>query len=297
MLARVRHVAVTTVGLLATVAGGWGQCDAPVYAAAIAYSTLFSLAPLVVLTFTLLGQRADRRAMVAVVQDAVPGPAGVALGQLTEEILVNAGATATNWVVTAVSLVLLFWGASALFLQLRRALNRMYNLTPRPATVPRSLLNHLLDRFFAAVLVLTAGVVFVLLFLGSAGFGAYTGNQPSPISLAGSYLLNVAVFSLLYKFMPQAAVRWQDVLPGAALTAFLYWVGNLVVGVYFFFARTALHYGSASFVVVVLFWVYVMSMIILFGARFTEAYAHLRGRPVKPDASMVANALRPRGEE
>jgi membrane protein len=244
-----------------------------------------------VLIFNVLGQRADRRAMIAAVEDAVPGPAGAALGQLTEEILSNSSSSAANWIVTAISIVILFWGASTLFLQLRRSLNRMYNLAPRPVTVQRTLFNHLFDRLIGAAIVLGVGIAFVLLFVLSAGFGAYAGSERTLLNLAASYAINVAVFALLYKFLPQAGVRWADVLPGALITAFLYWIGNIAVGVYFFFARTAVHYGSASIVIVVLFWVYVMSMIVLFGAKFTEVYARTRGRPVKPDTSMLSIPL------
>ena len=158
-----------------------------------------------------------------------------------------------------------------------------------------------MDRIFGAVLVMAVGVGFVLIITASLGLGVFSGGQStrnvsSPLSLSSlsvSYVVNAIIFALLFKFVPQATVRWRDVLPGTLVTALLYFAGNVGVGIYFVFSHSVLRYGAASFVLVLLFWVYVMSLIVLFGAKFTEEYALRRGAPMKPDKVMQ---LVPAGE-
>jgi membrane protein len=152
-----------------------------------------------------------------------------------------------------------------------------------------------MDRIFGAFLVMSVGIGFVLVIMATLGLGIFSssnstvtglGNLTTAGSLLVSYAINVAIFALLFKFVPQATVRWRDVVPGALVTALLYFLGNVAVGIYFVFAKSILQYGAASFVLVLLFWVYVMSMITLFGAKFTEVYASLRGGRIQPDTIM-----------
>ena len=118
-----------------------------------------------------------------------------------------------------------------------------------------------MDRIFGAVLVMAVGLGFVLIIMATLGLGLFSsshgaadgGSPLSLSSLAVSYVANVVIFALLFKYVPQATVRWRDVLPGALMTALLYFAGNAGVALYFVFSRSVLRYGAASFVLVLLF--------------------------------------------
>jgi membrane protein len=91
----------------------------------------------------------------------------------------------------------------------------------------------------------------------------------------------------MFKILPQARIRWRDVLPGAALTALLFWLGNYAIQMYLAFLFTASVYGAAASIIVVLIWVDYSALIVLFGAEFTYVYAKTYGVPIVPDAEMM----------
>ncbi len=275
---------------------GWSQADAGVHAAAIAYAALFSLAPLVILIFDVLSRITGVQNSIAAVQTLFPGPVGQALSTLVGEVVRSSRDPITaNPFVTIGTLLILAYSASRLFLQLRRSLNRMYGLAKKPEPIRRQTQNFVSDRIFGAVLVLAVGFGFVLIIIASAALNFYgealnATDHPKILALFSlllSFIANVLVFGLLYRYMPQVEIAWRDLLPGALLTALLYWLGNIGVAIYFVFSRTVLNYGNASFILVLLFWVYVMSMIVLFGAKFTVVYVHLRGHPLKVDDAVI----------
>lgn len=294
MFARMAAAFRTTINLFVTAFRGWHRADATMHAAAIAYNALFSLAPLVVLIFEILRSFVTTQRLLNWISTSIPGPVGIALRELAQQVIESQKDTPANPWVLVITVLMLVFGASRLFLQLRHSLNRMYSLEHKPQHFGRNTLDFVLDRIFGAVLVMSVGLGFVLIILATLGLGLVSGGQTTgdatnPLSLSSlviSYVVNAIIFALLFKFVPQATVRWRDVLPGALVTALLYFLGNVGVGIYFVFSHSVLRYGAASFVLVLLFWVYVMSLIVLFGAKFTEEYALLRGAPVKPDKVM-----------
>ena len=294
MFGRMAAAFRTTFNLFATSFRGWSRADATMHAAAIAYAALFSLAPLVILIFDTARSFTTTERLLNWISNSIPGPVGTALGQLARQVLDNQDPTPANPWVVAIALLMLAFGASRLFLQLRHSLNRMYSLERIPQHFGQNTLSFVMDRIFGAFLVMAVGLGFVLIIMATLGLGLFssghsTANVGSPLSLSSlavSYVANVVIFALLFKYVPQATVRWRDILPGALMTALLYFAGNVAVGIYFVFSRSVLRYGAASFVLVLLFWVYVMSLLVLFGAKFTEEYALLRGAPIKPDKVM-----------
>lgn len=294
MFGRMAAAFRTTFNLFATSFRGWNQADATMHAAAIAYAALFSLAPLVILIIDVARSFTTTQWLLNWISNSIPGPVGLALGELAQQVIANQEPTPSNPWIVAIALLMLAFGASRLFLQLRHSLNRMYSLEHIPQHFGRNTLSFVMDRIFGALLVIAVGLGFVLIIMATLGLGFFSSGQStadvdSPLSLSSlalSYVVNVVIFALLFKFVPQATVRWRDVLPGALMTALLYFAGNAAVGIYFVFSRSVLRYGAASFALVLLFWVYVMSLIVLFGARFTEEYAQLRGTSIKPDKVM-----------
>jgi membrane protein len=285
-------------GLFQETLDTWGRNEPDVHAAAIAFVTLFSIAPLVLLVLFVVGhanqqQFLDR--LIAVVASRVgQGAADLLAGMITSRQDAPSGVLAA-----AISFMVLVFGAGGLIGRLRGSLNSMWNLTPRPQPdVKRNVYYMIKQLVVPSIIVLGIGfVLFALLLantLGSLLYEQYLrpflfwlavpaphiGGWPAP-------LINLVIFAAMFKILPSARIRWRDVLPGAALTALLFWLGNYAIQLYLQFLFTASVYGAAGSIIVVLIWVDYSALIVLFGAEFTYVYAKTYGVPIVPDAEMM----------
>jgi membrane protein len=203
-------------------------------------------------------------------------------------------------VVTLISLGVTLFGASVVFRELQNSLHAMWGLESKPIKPKRKNLGHslfILVRKYLITMAATLSLGFfliILLLIIAVGvvllkwtepvrlFGPLTKLVIQIISFAGAPLLFMAIFALLFKFLPQATLRWRDVWPGAALTAILFWLGGYGVGLYLIFSPLSAAYGAASILTVFLLWVFVSAAIILYGAKFTQLYAERFGVPIRP---------------
>jgi membrane protein len=266
--------------LLKTALSGWWQDNVPRMGAALAYYTLFALAPVLVLVIAvgglLFGPEAVRGEVVNQIQGLI-GAEGAhtiqgmleAAGQATPRIAVTLGATLTFSL-----------GATGAFLELQGALDTIWRVTPKSSgSVLRDLI---LQRVVSFGLVL--GFTFVLLTAlvisaGLAALSAYVGARfpGGPLLWQGvdivfSFAVITALFALIYKVMPDTTIAWRQAWVGAVVTAVLFAIGKSLIGVYLGASSITSTYGAAGSVIVVLVWVYYSSQIVLLGAEFTKAY-------------------------
>ena len=278
--------------------GTWGSNEAGVHAAAIAFATLFSLAPLVMLLLVMLGQAYQQQFF-----DRLIGEVASRVGQDAADVLggmiTSRRGTPSGQIPAIISFIVLVFSAGSLIARLRASLNSMWNLTGRPQSdVKRNV--YIMIRRMVVPSAIVLGLGFVLLgsliinTLGSLLYGQYVqpffawiavpapdvGGWPAP-------LVNLVIFAAMFKILPQARIRWRDVLPGAALTALLFWLGNYAIQMYLALLFTASVYGAAGSIIVVLIWVNYSALIVLFGAEFTYVYAKNYGLPIVPDAEMM----------
>jgi membrane protein len=259
---------------------GYTKDNVPRLGAAMAYYTVFSIAPLLMIAIGIaslaFGRETAREQILSQMQDLV-GPTGA---KAIEAMLQNASSPSSGMIATIVGVITLLVGASGVFGELQASLNTIWDVPEREGG---GLWRFVKDRFLSVLMVLGTGfllLVSLILSTGLAAAGSFLlGVLPLPESVL--HLLNFALsfgmitvlFALIYKLLPDTTIAWRDVWIGAVLTAFLFEVGKLLIGLYIGKANFASSYGAAGSLVIILVWVYYSTQILLFGAEFTEVYA------------------------
>jgi membrane protein len=272
----------------------WVDDNASRLAAALAYYTLLSLAPLMVIiigvTGLVLGPEAARGQVAGELGSLVGGEAAKGL----ETVVASARSPSSGVIGTIVGVVTLFIGASGVFGELQSALNTIWEVAPKPN---RGILGQLKDRFLSFTMVL--GVAFLLLVslvlstvlstLG--GFFAHTlpGGETlwHAVNFVFSFAMVTALFALIFKYVPDAKIQWRDVWVGATMTAFLFTLGKLALGLYLGKAAVGSSYGAAGSLIVLVVWVYYAAQILFLGAEFTQVQARRRGAEIEPSENAV----------
>lgn len=279
--------------LLQKTMAGWFRQNAALHAAALAYYTLLSLAPLLIFLVVIAGDYFEQSEvewkLIAGIEKGVGDTAGV----FVEDIILRDTSTLSGRVATGFGLLFLLYGASAAFSQLRASLNVLWEVQPEPSTFYQNVGQALRTRLIAVGIVLSISYIFLAwLFVdslwialpgrvlrGALGlfrqFFAFAHPWTTPI-------LYIVLFVLIFKLLPKASIRWRDVWPGALLTALLFWLGSYLIGLYLSHSLLASLYGAASSLIVFLVWIYYSTWIILFGAKFTQVYAEMYGVPIEP---------------
>jgi membrane protein len=267
----------------------WQDDKAASMGAALAYYSLFSLSPLLIIAIAIaslvFGQEAAQGQIVEQLTDTVGQPAAGAL----QEIIGRTHASGSGWWATIIGLVTLLFGASAVFSQLQEALNTVWKVTPRPG---RAFLTVVRERFLSFTMVLGTGFLLLISLVITAALASL--GSILPIHVPGGawlwQLVNTLVslafitvlFALIYKELPDVKLAWTDVWIGAAVTALLFTLGRYLLGLYLASSSVASAYGAAGSLVLVLVWVYYSSQLLLFGAELTRVYAKRKGRQVLP---------------
>jgi membrane protein len=279
---------VTVFDLLKTTATKWNEHDAPRLGAALAYYTLLSLAPLAVLVVGMcslvLSKNNAEQQLFWQAQELV-GTSGAK----TLETLVDNTQHASNGLVAGIMAVAaLIFGASGVFVELRDSLNTIWEAPPPAAGGVRTFI---LRRLVTFGMVLALGVLLLASLLISAGLGIaekyFIGMLP-PAAAIGGEIANLlitlaaitALFALIFKFVPDVRIGWEDVGTGALVTAVLFTLGRGLLAFYMGTAAVGSTYGAAGSLVALVVWVYYSAQIFFFGAVFTRVYADYCGSRV-----------------
>jgi membrane protein len=253
--------------------------------AAIAFYTLFSLAPMLVVAVAIsgavFGEQETRERLEAQVEDL----AGEESASLVRRMLDSAARPNLSRLAGIVGLVTLLFGATTVFGQLQESLNAVWEVRPQPGNAIRGFLK---KRLLSLGLVLVIGFLLLVSLVLSAAVSAlgeyFQSRLPVPEELLGaldfgiSLLVISVLFGLIFQFLPDAELSWRNVAVGAVVTALLFSIGKELIGLYLGRAGVASAYGVAGSVVLTLLWVYYSSMILLFGACFTRVWSR-RQRP------------------
>jgi membrane protein len=271
--------------LLKQVFNAWLDDDVPSMGAALAYYTLFSLAPLLLIVISVaglvFGQEAARGEIALQLRALMGEPGADAI----QALLVSVGKPAESTWATLLGVLLLLIGATTVFGELQSALDRIWR---GPASPPVSGWLHLIRaRLLSFGMILVIGFLLMVSLVLSAALATME-RLWSPffggwITIAGAsnaavgFVLVTAMFALIYKVMPRAQVLWRDVWTGALFTALLFSLGKALIGLYIGRSGIVSAFGAAGSLVVVLLWVYYSAQIFLIGAEFTWVYANLLG--------------------
>jgi membrane protein len=282
-------------GLFAQTFKEWNQDRAPRLGAALAYYSVFSLAPLLIIAAAIVGLIFGEQAAQGAIVKQIAGEVGQDRAEFIQQLVKSAYDPHASAVATAVGLVTLFFGASGVFLQLQDALNTIWKVAPRPG---RKILGAIKDHVVSFLMVLGIGVLLLLSVALSAAVHALDRFIPEvdlPGSAASRQILNIVasfclvtlLFAMIYKILPGVQIAWRDVWTGAAVAAFLFTVGKYLIGLYLGHSNLASTFGLAGSLVALLIWIYYSAQILLFGAEFTRVYALRHGRPVALGKSVV----------
>jgi membrane protein len=269
--------------------------------AALAFYTLFSLAPVLLVVASIAGRFfADARVHHEIVrqfQGVMGRDAGLAVASILEKAVGPGIGVSPGAIAGIVAFVL---GVTAVFIQLQEALNRVWEVAPRPGPIFRSLLKR---RFVSFALVLAVGFLLLVSLTLSAGLMAFTdfltARIPFPVALITignevlSFLLFTVLIALIYRVLPDARLEWRDVGIGAVVTSILFSIGKWLIGFYLGQTNVASQFGVAGSFVVVLLWVYFASYIVLFGAELTAVYSsRYRRHRVEPESGATSVGAR-----
>lgn len=267
----------------------WSDHQAPRLGASVAFYSILSFAPLLVLITAVIaivfGHESAQAALVNEARQLI-GERGA---DTVSSLLKNAQKPATGTFASLIAFVTLLFGASGVFTELQDALNIMWDAPNQKTSGIKALLK---QRLFSFGMVLSVGFLLLVSLLLSAGL-AYIGHSfgqlvPLPpfvlesINFVVSFAVIAVLFSLMFKYVPAVHVHWQDVIVGGIGTALLFTIGKLLLGLYLGKASVGSTYGAAGSLVAVVVWIYYSAQIFFFGAEFTRVYADAKG--VKPAA-------------
>jgi membrane protein len=266
--------------LLKTTVYEWMDHRAMQAAAALAYYALFSIAPLLLIVISIVGLVFGPDAARASVMDQMRGLVGESGARGIEQMLAGVRDPTANAAAGLVGVVVLLFGASGVFGQLKDALNTIWEA---PAPPGGMIASYVRGRFLSFAMVLAVGFLLLVSLLVSAGLqavGTYmTGLLPGSegiwegVNFLVSWGTITLLFAMIFKYIPDKEIRWRDVWIGALISALLFSLGKTLIGLYLGRSAVASAYGAAGSLVVLLVWVYYSSLLVLLGAEFSHVQA------------------------
>lgn len=281
--------------LLKTTFAEWNEDKAPRLAAALAYYTLFSIAPLIIIAVAVAGLVYGREAVQGQLFDELRTLVGDGGAEAIQQLVAGASKQSSGIIATLIGIVTLLLGAAGLFGELQGALNTIWEVEPKP---DQGFWGVIRQRFFSFTMVLGTGFLLLVTLVIStilATVGAYfEGVLPLGelfwvvINNLISVAVTTGIFVLIFKYVPDVEINWGDVWIGALVTALLFSIGRFLLARYLGQGSFSSTYGAAGSFIVFLLWVNYSAQILFFGAEFTQVYARTYGSRIKPSSNAVA---------
>ena len=280
--------AKSVLSLLQKAFRGWKEDRASILAAALAYYTVLSIAPLIVIAITIAGSVFGADAAQGEIANTLEGLVGNQGAQLVETVVANAAQPKLNSTASLFGAIALLITSSGLFTHLQTALNIVWKVKTKKKAKLWVLLR---KRLLSFGMVLVIGLLLLASLLVSTtlsaltrldvGFLASTSSLWQWVDLFGSFGIVVVLFALIYRYLPDVELAWKDTWTGAVITAVLFTIGKYLVGFYVSRSSLGSAYGAAGSLVIVLVWVFYSTQILLFGAELTQVYTCRYGKPIK----------------
>jgi membrane protein len=277
--------------MLGTAMKAWWDDNAMRLGASLAYYTLFSIAPVLLVSTAMAGMvfgaEAVRGEIVGQLDQLIGREGALAVQGLLE----GASQRPAGVLATVLGGIMFVVAATGAFLELQDALNTIWRVKLKPGANLRVLL---MDRVRSFGLVVAIGFLLMVSLAVTAGLSALGGwlARLSPnipllwrgVNVLVSVVVATALFALLYRFLPDVRLHWRDVTTGAFVTAVLFTIGQQLIGLYLGQSSVASTYGAAGSLMILLLWVYYSCQIVLLGAEFTRVYAQRTGRRPQPES-------------
>lgn len=258
--------------------------------AALAYYTIFSLAPLLVLVISLTSIFFGEEAIRGEIFGQINGLVGNEAAKQIQDMIKSVGLSGKTSTALAIGIVTLVLGATSIFVEIQDSVNLIWRVKPKPK---KGWIKLIKDRLLSSSLVVSLGFLLLVSLIVNGmvlalsnqltrflpGFGVYV---ISAINFLISTSVITILFGVIFKVLPDAKIGWKDVRWGAIFTALLFMLGRYLIGLYIETTSTSSTYGAAGSLIVILTWIYYTAAILYFGAEFTQAYANHFGIRIEP---------------
>jgi membrane protein len=279
---------------------GWKEDKASRLSAALAYYTIFSLAPLLIIVIAITGLFWRQQDVQQQVMNQIQNLVGADGAKFVSDLLTSASNPAKGIIATIIGIITLLFGALGVFNELHNSLNIIWEVEEeKPKGLLQTIKKVIFDRFLSFTMILGIGFLLLVSLVISTGLSAVqtTISNAIPLSEIILQIINLIIsigaitvlFALIYKFLPDAEIAWRDVWLGAFVTAVLFSLGKLVIGIYLGNSAVASSFGAAGSLVLLLVWIYYSAQILFFGAEFTEVYANNYGSKILPEGEEAAS--------
>lgn len=287
-----KKITISKIGsLFKTSFKKWFDRDPFREGAIIAYNAIFALPGLLVVIITLAGYFFGREAVNNQVAEQFTSTMGTGTANQIQDIIVQASRLRNSVVATIIAIITILIGATGVFTEFQTALNAVWEV--KLDTTKSGIWNVIRVRLFSFGLIVSIAFLLMVSLIISAliaAFGTWLTHHFSDSFLLVLQVLNIVLsltilailFALMFKFLPDAKIKWKHVWIGAFVTAFLFEIGKFVLSLYFGKANPATGYGAAGSIILIMLWVNYSSIIVLFGAEFTHAYANMFSGKVAP---------------
>jgi membrane protein len=258
------------------------------YSASLAYYTIFSLAPLLLLLISLAGIFLGKEAIQGKIFHDIDGLVGADSAKSIQDMITHLQTSGKSTISVIIGIGTLIIGATTVFGEIQESINLIWQVKPKPKAAWLKLVK---DRLLSGSMIVTLGfLLLVSLILNGALLAlgdkletflpAITVSLFKLINIAISFIVIAVLFGVIFKVLPDANIKWRDVRSGALFTAVLFMIGRVVIGLYI--SSTSSTYGAAGSLIVILLWIYYTAAILYFGAEFTRAYADFYEIKIEP---------------
>lgn len=274
---------------------GVSQDKIPKLSGSLAYSTVFSMGPLLVVIISLCGLFFGREAIEGKVYEQLAGFIGDDTAKQLQQIIKNVSLQGKSTFAAVIGGAVLLVGATSIFAEIQDSINMIWGLKPKPK---KGWLKMLQNRFLSFSVIISLGFLLLVSLTISAVVDAFSNRLSIAypgitvvffyiINLLITFVLTAIIFGVIFKVLPDAKIKWKDVRAGAVTTAILFMLGKFAISFYIGKSNVGTTFGAAGSLVVLLLWIYYSSIILYFGAEFTKAYALEYGEPIHPNEYAV----------
>jgi len=266
----------------------WSKDKVPRMGAALAYYTIFSLAPLLVIAISIAGLIFGADAVQGQIMGEIQGLIGPDSAKAVQTMIQSADKPANSTIASLMGLIVLLVGASGVFTEMQDALNTIWDANTNAKT---GWWNYLRGRFLSFGMVLGIGFLLLVSLVLSAALAAMANYLESVVTIPAALLHSVdflfsvffitVLFAWIFKLLPDVRIPWSDVWVGAVLTSVLFTIGKSLIGFYIGKSVTASTYGAAGSLVIIVAWIYYSAQLLYFGAEFTHVYSEQCGSQCK----------------
>lgn len=258
--------------------------------ASLAYYTIFSLGPLLLLLISLAGVFFGQEAIQGKVFKEINGMVGNDAAMQIQDIIKNLRLSGKSTISVIIGAVTLIIGATTVFGEIQDSINMIWKVKAKPK---KGWVKLIKDRLLSSSLIITLGFLLLVSLVVNGVLMALSDNLKtylpditvlvfSIINAVISFIVISVLFGVIFKVLPDAKIAWKDVRSGAIFTTVLFMIGRLIIGIYIESSGTSSTYGAAGSLIVILLWVYYTAAILYFGAEFTRAYADFKGVKIEP---------------